>query len=123
MVPGLPHSACSADQLEDFVHAEPLGQFLSEDGVGDGIGCVAERFVTDDEGQAIGRGQLFRLLEVFGTQSFFCVNCHAAEEQLENKVTYLLSEVENVASLDGNGLDEHRTMKGLLVFAVSLVVL
>jgi len=30
------------------------------------IGCVAERFVTDDEGQAIGRGQFFRLLEVLG---------------------------------------------------------
>ena len=31
-----------------------------------GTGCVAERFVTDDEGQAIGRGQFFRLLEVLG---------------------------------------------------------
>ena len=123
MVPGLPHSACSADQLEDFVFAEPLGQFLSEDGVGGGIGCVAERFVTDDEGQAIGRGQIFHLLEVLGTQSFFCVNCHAAEVQLNNKVTYLLSEVEHADLFDVEGLHEHQPMKGLLAIALFLVVL
>jgi hypothetical protein len=55
--PGLPHSACSADQLEHFVHVEPLGQFVSEDDVGDGeVGAVAERLVTDDECEEVGRG-------------------------------------------------------------------
>ena len=101
--PWLPHSASPANKLEHFIHVEVVDQIISEYDVRNGeVSTVAEGLVSNDVGQEVAWSQFLHLVQVLGTEALFSVDCHSAEQQLQDKIINLINEFKN-AVFDGDG--------------------